>query len=162
MRGSLRLHRVKYSQWLRLILLIVLCELVCGCQPRSKPTLSKSATAPKQPKTQPTLVNETPRFAVQVGAFEHRASADALSLRLADRYKKPVLTAPTLSHNRILYRVRILVGTRAEANALALILSRNEKLETWIVPLPHNPRSVRQLPHSLIPSQSPTPSTGLR
>jgi cell division septation protein DedD len=153
---------VKRSQWLRLILLVVLCEVVCGCQPKSKSAPSKSPSAPDQPKTLPSVVNETPRFAVQVGAFEHRARADALSVRLADRYKKPVLTVPTLSDNRTLYRVRILVGTRAEADALALILSRNEKLETWIVPLRHNPRPRRQLPRSLIPSQSSTPSTGLR
>lgn len=157
MRDSLRLHRVKYSQWLRLILLVVLWELVCGCQPKSKPAPSKSATTPEQPKTLPTLVNETPRFAVQVGAFEHRATADALSLRLADRYKKPVLTAPTLSDNRTLYRVRILVRTRTEADALALVISHNEKLDTWVVSLPQKTQPLRQLPRNLTPSQSPTP-----
>lgn len=153
---------MKHSQWLRLILFVVLCEVVCACQPRSKPAPSKSATAPQQPKRLPILVNETPRFAVQVGAFEHRASADALSLQLADRYKKPVLTAPTLSENRTLYRVRILVRTKAEADALALLISHNEKLETWVVPLSRKPRPRRQLPRNLIPSKSSTPSTRLR
>ncbi len=104
------------------------------------------------------MKSETPRVAVQVGAFEDRARADALAVLLSGRYQKLVLIAPTLSAGRTLYRVRILVGTRAEANALALALSRNEKLEAWVVPLAANPRPLRLVPHNLVPSRFSIPS----
>jgi sporulation related protein len=94
-----------------------------------------------QNNVRPPIAKKQPpvRFAVQVGALENQADADALSRRLVGLYQKPILTTPIVSGNRTLYRVRILVGTRAEADALALAESRNENVKSWIVRLPPQP-----------------------
>jgi len=77
-----------------------------------------------------------PRFALQVGAFDKKGDADELAFRLSTRYQETVVVAPTKMGDRELYRVRILVETQADANALALRLSRDEKLKTWVVEFP--------------------------
>jgi len=71
------------------------------------------------------------RFAVQVGAFDN-AEASRLALRFSERYHRPVLTTPTQVGNRTLYRVRILAGTRPEAEALTLSLLRDDHISAWV------------------------------
>ena len=94
----------------------------------------RNKVRPPIAKTQPPV-----RFAVQVGALENQADADALGRRLVGLYQKPILTTPIEGANGTLYRVRILVGTRAEADALALAEFRNEGIKVWIVRLPPEP-----------------------
>jgi hypothetical protein len=77
-----------------------------------------------------------PHFAVQVGAMGDRTQADQLALQLANRYKKQVLIQPTKVGEQTLYRVRILVETKPEAEALALVLRREQHLRGFIVPFP--------------------------
>jgi general secretion pathway protein A len=71
------------------------------------------------------------RFAVQVGSFD-KAQADLLALRFSERYHRPVLTAPTQVGNRAVYRVRILVGTKSEAEILALSLLRDDHISASV------------------------------
>ncbi len=97
---------------------------------------STPLTAPKEAAARPTAVPpSSPRFAVQVGAFENRTSALTLASQLSDRYELAILVAPVELRNRTLHRVRILVETRTEAEALAASLLRDQKLETRIVAL---------------------------
>jgi type II secretory pathway predicted ATPase ExeA len=71
-------------------------------------------------------------FAVQVGAFD-KAKADLLALRFSGRYHRPVLTTTAQVGNRTLYRVRILVGTKPEAEALALSLLRDDHISAGVI-----------------------------
>jgi len=41
---------------------------------------------------------------------------------------------PAQVGNRTLYRVRILVGTKPEAEALALKLLRDDHISAWVIP----------------------------
>ena len=76
------------------------------------------------------------RFALQVGAFLKRANAEALAKRISSRYQRETLVAPWEVNGRTVYRVRILVETEAEAESLSARIGREQKLKTWIVPIP--------------------------
>jgi hypothetical protein len=78
---------------------------------------------------------ERPRFAVQVAAFDDRPSAEALASRFSEQFGLQTLVAPVESHGATRYRVRILVGSKDDADKLALTLLRTENLRVWIVPL---------------------------
>jgi hypothetical protein len=73
------------------------------------------------------------RFAVQVGSYD-KAEAGLLALRFSERYHLPVLTAPAQVGGRTLYRVRILVGTKPEAEALTLSLLRDDHISASVIP----------------------------
>ena len=90
-----------------------------------------STAEPVAPVAATTSLAAPFRFAVQVGAFD-KAQADLSALRFSGRYHRPVLTTPTQVGNRTLYRVRILVGTKPEAQALALSLLRDEHISAWV------------------------------
>jgi cell division septation protein DedD len=100
------------------------------------PVSSQPPAAPQPPVPAGEGKSLVPRFAVQVSAFENRARAEALSAELTRRYQQPFLVAPVKVHNTTLYRVRILVETENDAEALALTLLRNQKIKVWIVALP--------------------------
>ena len=76
------------------------------------------------------------RFAVQLGAFLKRPSAEALANRISTRYQREALVAPWEVNGRTVYRVRVLVETETEAEALSARIGREQKLKTWIVPIP--------------------------
>ncbi len=88
--------------------------------------------------TQPETSADVPRarFAVQLGAFLKRANAEALANRISSRYQRGALVAPWEVNGRTVYRVRVLVETEAEAEALSARIGREQKLKTWIVPIP--------------------------
>jgi general secretion pathway protein A len=73
------------------------------------------------------------RFAVQVGSYD-KAEASLLALRFSGRYHLPVLTTPAQVGDRTLYQVRILVGTKPEAEALALGLLRDDHISASVIP----------------------------
>jgi general secretion pathway protein A len=72
------------------------------------------------------------RFAVQVGSFD-KAEASLLALRFSGRYHRPVLTTPTQVGSRTLYRVRILAGTKPEAETLVLSLLRDDHISAGVI-----------------------------
>src|SRR5580692_5134820 len=65
------------------------------------------------------------------GRGQHR---QVISLRFSERYHLPVLTAPAQVGDRTLYRVRILVGTKPEAEALTLSLLRDDHISASVIP----------------------------
>jgi hypothetical protein len=75
------------------------------------------------------------RFAVQVAALNDRPSAEVLASRLSDHFGLQTLVAPVESNGATLYRVRVLVESKEEANKLADTFLRTESLKVWIVPL---------------------------
>jgi cell division protein FtsN len=92
-------------------------------------TAHEAARAPVQVPVQ------APRFAVQVAAFDDRPSAEALASRLSDHFGLQTLVAPVESNGVTLYRVRLLVGSKDEADKLAETFQHTENLKVWIVPL---------------------------
>lgn len=77
-----------------------------------------------------------PRFAVQLGAFEKRADAEALANKISTRYNLSVLVAPAAVGGREVYRVRIPAASKAEAQTLGERIGSEQKLKTWVVSLP--------------------------
>ncbi len=99
---------------------------------QSHPEAAAAADAARAPVLVPV---EGPRFAVQVAAFDNRASAEALASRLSDHFGLQTMVAPVESKGLTLYRVRLLVGSRDEADKLAETFQHTENLKVWIVPL---------------------------
>jgi len=73
------------------------------------------------------------RFHVQVAAVADRAAAMALAKRLAVTYRYTTVVDPIEKEGRKLFRVRLRVETRAQADALAERLRKEEGFKPWIV-----------------------------
>lgn len=73
------------------------------------------------------------RFHVQVSALADRTDALKLAKRLATSYPYSVLVDPVQKSGKTLYRVRFRVPTRADAEALAERLRKEEGFKPWIV-----------------------------
>jgi general secretion pathway protein A len=91
-----------------------------------------STAEPAAPVAATTALADPLRFAVQVGTFD-KAEASLLALRFSGRYHRPVLTTPAQVGSQTLYRVRILVGTKPEAEALALSLLRDDHISAGVI-----------------------------
>lgn len=89
---------------------------------------SKEAAAQEQAAPDPLY-----RFHVQVAAVADRAAAMALAKRLAVTYRYTTVVDPIEKVGRKLYRVRLRVETRAQAEALAERLRKEESFKPWIV-----------------------------
>lgn len=76
-----------------------------------------------------------PRFAVQVAALDDRPSAEAFASRLSDHFGLQTMVAPVETNGVTRYRVRLLVGSKDEADKLADTFQHTENLKVWIVPL---------------------------
>jgi len=74
-------------------------------------------------------------FAVQVAAYDRRASAEALASQLAEKYGLQTLVAPVEAPGGTLYRVRLLVENKEQAENLANTILRAENRKVWIVAL---------------------------
>jgi type II secretory pathway predicted ATPase ExeA len=94
-------------------------------------TRAASTAEPAAPVAIVTTLAAPLPFAVQVDAFD-KEEASPLALRVSERYHRPVLTTPTQVGNRTVYRVRILAGTKPEAEALALRLLRDEHISASV------------------------------
>lgn len=140
--------RERKTDWLGLVLIAALLASRCGGNAPQPPPPSQPSAAPvtaaKQPESNPPNAPQPPavqrpahfRFALQAGAFQSRANAEALSLQLSGRYHRTTLVTPVEADGRTLYRVHILVETRADADAVSGSLLRDEKISPWIIPLP--------------------------
>jgi len=139
----------KQTKRLGLALLAALLGASCGNPPppasqpaAPQPTAKQPAATAKEPASKPAEPQPPAQplthfhFAVQGGAFAKRANAEALSLRLSGKYKRTTLVTPVEVGGKAYYRVRILVETRADADALAASLARDDGLNPWIIPLP--------------------------
>lgn len=97
---------------------------------RPQPPAAAKAAAKAASAKAPTM-----RFAVQLGAFEERASANALASRINAAYKRSTQVMPVRVEGKTLYRVRIAMETEAQATALAARIRREQKIRAIVVPL---------------------------
>jgi cell division septation protein DedD len=140
--------RERKTDWPGLILIAALLASRCGGNAPQPPSPSQPSatptTATKQPESNPPNAPQPPaaqtpthfHFALQARAFQNRANAEALSLQLSGKYHRTTLVTPVEAGGRTFYRVRILVETKADADALSASLVRDEKISPWIIPLP--------------------------
>jgi len=148
MRGAGRstLRRRQSCARLFLLLLTLLLLPVVGCKhaPASQPRpATKNAQAqPAAPAAAPAIKapavrvrGEGPRYAVQVAAFDRRESAEALAARLSEQFGLQTLVAPVESNGTTHYRVRLLVGSKDQADSVADTFLRKQNIKVWIVPL---------------------------
>ena len=98
-------------------------------QPPAAVTVPDAASAPVEVPVQ------EPHFAVQVAALDDRPSAEALASRLSDHFGLQTVVAPVDARGVTLYRVRLLVRSKDEADKLAETFLNTDKLKVWIVPL---------------------------
>jgi len=97
-------------------------------QPAAVPAPA-TASAPVQ------VLSPGPHFAVQVAAFDRRTDAEALASRLAEQYGLQTLVAPVEAHGGTLYRVRVLVENKDQAESVANNFLRTENRKVWVVAL---------------------------
>jgi hypothetical protein len=133
---------------------LLLAANAFGQNPNPRPAITESprnTSAPQREsvksdrRSEATTVETVPlpRFAVQVGAYQTRENAEALAQELHSRYQFETLVTPlyfatqdqVYGATRTLHRVRVPVGTKAEAEALAARLEREVKLTTWVLRL---------------------------
>ena len=137
-----RSHRNAQAM-LVLALLALLSTAGCKHAPAAQSQPSAKNDSSQQPPAAPAaalapLQVPSPdlHFAVQVAAFDRRADAEALAARVSEQYGLQTLVAPVEAGGATLYRVRLLVGSKDEADSVADSFLRNEKLKVWIVTLP--------------------------
>jgi len=115
-----------------------------NCQNSAPPAPKPAAHAepspiPAQPAEKPpaeTAAPLRPRFAVQAAAFDEREPAERLAARLSDEFGCQTMVAPVELNGKTLFRVRMLVRTKQEAQNLADALTRKTNVKAWIDPLP--------------------------
>lgn len=105
---------------------------ITGDEHSQQPTAAPAPVAAPDSAQVPSI---GPRFAVQVAAFARRANAEALASRLSEQYGLQTLVAPVEAPGGTLYRVRLLVENRDQAETLANTFLRSEKKKVWIVAL---------------------------
>lgn len=94
--------------------------------PRAAPGSESAHPGSSEPAT-------TPWYAVQIGAFENRAEAEAAVKSLSSTYQLETVVLPVEVNGKTLYRVRVFVETQAEAEALAARLRQEQKLQPWTI-----------------------------
>ena len=136
------LRRLRASLASVLAASVLLAGAACKHAPASSPRPAANDEHSQQPATAPAADSapvpvpvEQPRFAVQVAAFNDRPSAEALASQLSDHFGLQTVVAPVESQGVTLYRVRLLVVSKDQAEKLADTFWNTEKLRVWIVPL---------------------------
>ena len=118
--------------------------MLTSCQKSAPPAPKPAAHTESSPipaQSTEKLPAETPsplrpRFAVQAAAFDEREPAEKLAATLSDEFGYQTMVAPIESNGKTLYRVRMLVRTKQEAENLADALASKAKVKAWIDPLP--------------------------
>ncbi|HXJ93296.1 MAG TPA: SPOR domain-containing protein [Terriglobia bacterium] len=120
--------------------LLVLTSCRNSVSPAPKPAAhTESSPIAAQPAEKPPAETASPlrpRFAVQAAAFDQRDPAEKLAAQLSDEFGYQTMVAPVELNGKTLYRVRMLVRTKQEADNLADALASKAKVKAWIDPLP--------------------------
>jgi cell division septation protein DedD len=120
--------------------LLMLTSCQKSAPPAPKPVAqTESSPIPARPAEK--LPAETasplrPHFAVQAAAFDQREPAENLAAKLSDEFGYQTMVAPVDLNGKTLFRVRMLVRTKQEAESLADALASKAKVKAWIDPLP--------------------------
>jgi cell division protein FtsN len=98
----------------------------------------EEAPAPK-PGPKPSEFRSTTsatRYAVDAGLFRDPANASGVVARLPAQFKPQAQITPVKMQSGTLYRVRIIVEDKDEADALAQALLTQQKLQAVVTPVP--------------------------
>jgi len=100
--------------------------------------------APKSPHaTKPAPASKPPvqaapfqgRYAVDAGSYTIRSNAERLASEMPQKYQPRTTITPVKVHDKLFYRVRIVVATKAEADTLSAQLLQKEKVHAVILSL---------------------------
>jgi SPOR domain len=72
---------------------------------------------------------------VDAGSYTIRANAERLVSEIPQKHQPHTSITPVTVHGKLFYRVRILVATKAEADALSAQLLQKEKVHAVILAL---------------------------
>ncbi len=98
----------------------------------------KSSPAAKPPTTSKPLVQAASfqaRYAVDAGSYQVRSNAEGLVSHLPRKYQPQATLTPVRVRGTLFYRVRVVVATKADADALSAHLLQTEKVHAVILPL---------------------------
>jgi cell division protein FtsN len=146
MEGTGRLPKQRSRPYAQSALGLALSLLLpfAGCKhapaTQSRPITKDShsqqpAAAPAAASASVQVLSPGPRFAVQVAAFNRREDAEALASQLSEQYGLQALVAPVEAHGATLYRVRLLVENKDQAEIVANTFLHTENKKVWIVAL---------------------------
>jgi hypothetical protein len=112
-------------------------HVIVNPPPKASPAVApKPAPTPKKPlATAKPPVEAGPfhaRYLLEAGSYEISSNAEGLVSRLPREYQAHTTVTPVRVRGKLFYRVRILVATEAEANALAAHLIQREKVHPRI------------------------------
>jgi hypothetical protein len=110
-----------------LLLLVVAAAMRAEAQTTAAPAAAKGAIETKSPAKN--------CCAVQVGAYEDPAEAEAAMESLAREFSNAIQMSQTIGGGSTRWRVRILATTRAEARAIAARLLSKRGTKAWIEPI---------------------------
>lgn len=142
--GTLPKRRGRPYAQLALGLALSLLLPFAGCKhapaPQSPPIAKDSpsqqpAAAPAAASASVQVLPPGPHFAVQVAAYNRRENAEALAAQLSEQFGLQALVAPVEAHGATLYRVRLLVENKDQAESVANTFLRTENKKVWIVAL---------------------------
>lgn len=115
-----------------IVLFLLAASPVIGAQTSSEP--------PRPPATKKAPGKESsppPRcYAVQVGAYENRAEAEAMQDNLTRSFPNGTQLSQVVTGDKTRWRLRLVAASRAEAVKIAARLLRERQIKAWIEPIP--------------------------
>ncbi len=150
MNSNSRLSRTRTNLWIAQVVLacsaLVALLSIPGCKHASVPSdrSSKSSkdsqevkiTSPQEaPAVTVPPAQQGPQFAVQVGAFRSRNTAEALAASMTAQTGSQTLVAPVEVRGKTYYRVRIMIEKKEDAESLAKTLLHTSRLKAWVIAL---------------------------
>ena len=100
-------------------------------KPKSSPAKNPATTSKPPVRAAP----EQARYAVDAGSYTIRSNAERLVSEIPGKHQAHTSITPVKVRGKLFYRVRILVTTKAEADALSVQLLQKEKVHAVILAL---------------------------
>ncbi len=116
-------------------LLLILLPAGLAATTRAQAQTATVPAAAKKPIEKKSKAAKT-CYAVQTGAYENRAEAEAMMESLAREFSNAIQMSQTIDGGRTRWRVRILATTGKEARAIAARLLSRRGTKAWVDAIP--------------------------
>src|SRR5215470_16746250 len=74
-------------------------------------------------------------YGVQVGAYEKRADAVAMMIKLAETFRYPMMLTQVALRDDVRWRLRVQATSKDEAHTISERLLAEQGVQAWIVPM---------------------------
>lgn len=88
-----------------------------------------------QPEVEKEVTRHSTCYAVQVGAYEKRAEAVAMMIKLAQTFSYPMALTQVDARDNVRWRLRVLASSRDEALKASERLLAEQGIHGWMVPM---------------------------